>query len=52
MNAPIFYIGGSKGGVGKSKMAFALIDYLKERGQSLLLLETDNANPDVRCVGL
>ena len=47
MNAPIFYIGGSKGGVGKSKLTFALIDYLKERRQSVLLLETDNSNPDV-----
>ena len=47
MNAPIYYIGGSKGGVGKSKLAFALIDYLTERKQKLLLLETDNANPDV-----
>jgi hypothetical protein len=47
MNAPIYYVGGSKGGVGKSKLAFALIDYLKERGHSVLLLETDSANPDV-----
>ena len=47
MNAPIYYIGGSKGGVGKSKFSFSLIDYLKERGQSVLLLETDNSNPDV-----
>jgi len=47
MNAAIYYVGGSKGGVGKSKMAFALIDYLKEQGQNILLLETDNANPDV-----
>ena len=47
MNAPIYYVGGSKGGVGKSKLAFALIDYLKEREQNVLLLETDSANPDV-----
>ena len=31
MNAPIFYVGGSKGGVGKSKLSFALIDYLTTR---------------------
>ena len=43
MNAPIYYVGGSKGGVGKSKLAFALIDYLKEREQQILLLETDSA---------
>jgi len=47
MNAPIYYVGGSKGGVGKSKLAFALIDYLAERKHTILLLETDNANPDV-----
>jgi hypothetical protein len=47
MNAPILYVGGSNGGVGKSKLAFALIGYLTEREQSVLLLETDNANPDV-----
>ena len=47
MNGAILYVGGSKGGVGKSMMAFALIDYLKERGRSVLFLETDNANPDV-----
>ena len=31
MNAPILYIGGSKGGVGKSSLAFALVDYLIAR---------------------
>ena len=31
MNAQIFYVGGSKGGVGKSKMSFALIDYLDRK---------------------
>jgi hypothetical protein len=47
MNAPIYYVGGSKGGVGKSTLAFALIDYLTAREKKVLLLETDNANPDV-----
>ncbi len=47
MNAPIMYIGGSKGGVGKSKMSFALINYLTEQKSKILLIETDNANPDV-----
>lgn len=31
MNAPILYIGGSKGGVSKSSLAFALVDYLIAR---------------------
>lgn len=47
MNATIFYVGGSKGGVGKSKMSFALIDYLIGREKKVLLLETDTSNPDV-----
>jgi cellulose biosynthesis protein BcsQ len=47
MNAPIFYVGGSKGGVGKSKLTFALVDYLTAREHKVLLLETDNSNPDV-----
>ncbi len=36
MNAPIYYVGGSKGGVGKSKLAFALIDYLTEKENKIL----------------
>ena len=47
MNAPIFYVGGSNGGVGKSKLSFALIDYLTTREKKVLLLETDTSNPDV-----
>lgn len=47
MNETIFYVGGSKGGVGKSKCCFALIDYLLESGKKVLALETDTANPDV-----
>ena len=47
MNATMFYIGGSKGGVGKSKVSFALIDYLMSNGHKVLLLESDTANPDV-----
>lgn len=46
MNETIFYVGGSKGGVGKSQCCFALIDYLLESGKKVLLLETDTANPD------
>jgi hypothetical protein len=47
MNASIYYVGGSKGGVGKSKLTFALVDYLTARERKVLLLETDNSNPDV-----
>lgn len=47
MNAPIYYVGGSKGGVGKSKLSFALIDYLTEHEKKVLLLDTDTSNPDV-----
>ena len=47
MNPPILYVGGSKGGVGKSYMSFALLDYLTERNKKILLLETDTSNPDV-----
>lgn len=44
---PMFTIGGCKGGVGKSMVALALVDDLLQRGQSVLLIETDTANPDV-----
>lgn len=47
MNASIFYVGGSKGGVGKSKVSFALIDYLLDDGRKVLLVESDTSNPDV-----
>jgi hypothetical protein len=47
MNASIYYVGGCKGGVGKSHFTFALLDYLMERQTAVLLLETDTANPDV-----
>lgn len=41
----IFWVGGSKGGVGKSAVSMALLDYLGE--SCPLLVETDTANPDV-----
>ncbi len=44
---PIFYIGGSKGGVGKSKLTFAFIHYCYEKKYPLLVIETDTSNPDV-----
>ena len=45
--ARIYWVGGSKGGVGKSMMAVALIDYLLECGQKVVLVECDTSNPDV-----
>lgn len=47
MNSSIYYVGGSKGGVGKSKMSFALIDYLMSQKKKILLIESDTSNPDV-----
>jgi len=43
----IVWIGGSKGGTGKSMMCIATLDYLLTRGDKVLLVECDNANPDV-----
>jgi hypothetical protein len=43
----IYWIGGSKGGVGKSMLALATVDYLLSAGREVLLVECDNANPDV-----
>lgn len=47
MNKPIYLVGGSKGGVGKSMVTMALIDYLQGNGESVVLIETDTSNPDV-----
>lgn len=43
----IYLIGGSKGGVGKSMVTMATLDYLQEQGKSILLIESDTNNPDV-----
>lgn len=47
MDKPIYIVGGSKGGVGKSMIATALIDHLQEHGESVFLIESDTSNPDV-----
>ena len=47
MAKSIYLIGGSKGGVGKSLVTMAVIDYLQELGESVLLIESDTSNPDV-----
>ncbi len=44
---PIFYIGGGKGGVGKSKLTFALINYFYDKNIPILIIDTDTSNPDV-----
>ncbi|NYH14056.1 nucleotide-binding protein [Paraburkholderia bryophila] len=44
---PIYLVGGSKGGVGKSIVALALADYLQRRNANPVLVETDTSNPDV-----
>jgi len=43
----IYLIGGSKGGVGKSLVTMAVVDYLGQQGEAVLLIESDTANPDV-----
>jgi hypothetical protein len=43
----IYWVGGSKGGVGKSMMTLAAIDFLIEQGRDVMLIESDTANPDV-----
>ncbi len=43
----IYLCGGNKGGTGKSMLATALIDAFLQRGIEPLLVETDDANPDV-----
>jgi hypothetical protein len=46
-NGRIYWVGGSKGGVGKSMMTVATLDYVLERGDKALLIECDTSNPDV-----
>ncbi|MBF0515206.1 MAG: hypothetical protein HQK81_14255 [Desulfovibrionaceae bacterium] len=41
----IIYVGGAKGGVGKSLVSMLVLDLLRE--QEPFLIETDQANPDV-----
>jgi hypothetical protein len=43
----ILWVGGSKGGVGKSMTTFAALDYLMSEEVPAALVECDNANPDV-----
>jgi len=43
----IWWIGGSKGGVGKSMMTLAAVDYFLDKGRNVTLVECDTSNPDV-----
>jgi hypothetical protein len=43
----IYFIGGSKGGVGKSIVSMAILDRLIEQNKAILFIETDTSNPDV-----
>ena len=47
MNKPIYVVGGSKGGVGKSLVTMALVHYLKENSEQVFLIDADTSNPDV-----
>jgi hypothetical protein len=45
----LVYVGGGKGGTGKSIVSMALVDYFRKTfpQDEILLIETDSANPDV-----
>ena len=50
MRGTIYYIGGSKGGVGKSIITTVLVQFLIDRygeNKAIHLIETDESNPDV-----
>jgi hypothetical protein len=50
MKNTIFYVGGGKGGVGKSMVSLTLVQFLIDRyggEKSIHLIETDDSNPDV-----
>ena len=47
MSNTIFLVGGGKGGVGKSLMSMALLDFLHTTGRRPYLVETDTSVPDV-----
>jgi hypothetical protein len=47
MAKPIYLIGGSKGGVGKSLVTMAIVDYLRQQTDNVLLIDSDTSNPDV-----
>ena len=47
-NLFLYFIGGSKGGVGKSILSMLLADFLTQcRKRKIILIESDTSNPDV-----
>lgn len=48
MYRPIYFVSGSKGGVGKSIVSMAMLHYLENRDEKVFLIDADTANPDVR----
>jgi hypothetical protein len=49
MSLPVVFVGGNKGGVGKSLASMALIDYWLSQNPAkpVFLVDTDTSNPDV-----
>ena len=47
MTKPIYIVGGSKGGVGKSLVSMALVNHLSQAGEEVFLIDADTSNPDV-----
>jgi MinD superfamily P-loop ATPase containing an inserted ferredoxin domain len=50
MRNTIFYVGGGKGGVGKSMLSLTLVQFLIDKygdSKTIHLIETDESNPDV-----
>lgn len=43
----IIFVGGSKGGTGKSIVCSTVLDYLMQKNMDPILVETDTSNPDV-----
>lgn len=42
----IFIVGGGKGGVGKTMVTMSVVDSLLEKGEKVILVESDDSNPD------
>jgi hypothetical protein len=47
MANPVIMVNGGKGGVGKSFNVIAVTDFLRRIGVEVILVESDNSNPDV-----
>ena len=50
MKDTVFYVGGGKGGVGKSMLSLALVQFLIDKygdEKEIHVIETDESNPDV-----